>query len=110
MKSFIRKFRGTTYFVAPDVRFAVSDVLPDGSMEQDVVLQHEANLIVKRFLFQLTQIESVDPHRSSVGFVKPSYECGNRAFPRPGWTDECGHPSGFGLSRVTSESIGRSPV
>src|SRR5204863_4148195 len=84
----VRKFRGSAYFVAGSVRFAVSDVLPDGGMEQDVVLQHVADLIVKRSLFQLPQIESVDLHGSSIGIVKSSDQCGNRAFPGAVWTHQ----------------------
>src|SRR3990167_9700112 len=57
-------------FSAARLRLAIGDVLPDRRMEEQSLLEHEANLLANRLLVQLPHVIAVYFYHSRVRFVK----------------------------------------
>ena len=49
---------------AAGARLAVGDIVPDGSVEQQRLLQHEADLLAQRLLRETADVQPVDSHRA----------------------------------------------
>ena len=70
------------------VRRAVADVLGDGAVEQEVVLQHDAEVAPVLGQPQRQQVAAVDAHAALRRPVERHDQADERALARPGRSDE----------------------
>jgi hypothetical protein len=107
----VGQFRGTDDLGAAGLWPAVGDVLPNGSVKQQRVLQHEADLVAQRADREAPNIGSVDADGACQGIVLPL-----RAFPllslqmieAAGLTpDPCVFDVGGGDSRVVDALVAK---
>src|SRR6185369_2744274 len=79
--------------------FAISDVLPERSMEENALLENVTDLLAKRLLLDLSYIDVVDLNDTLYRIVEPGHETHNRSLAYPGWTHQGCH-----LSRLNGEA------
>ena len=63
------------------------DVVADRTVEQNVLLQHDAQLAAQPRAVHHGEIDAVDEHASALGDVETLDELGERALSRAGWAD-----------------------
>src|SRR6266550_1558441 len=81
--------------LARSVRLAVGNVLPDRRMKQHRLLQHEADLLPKRFLAESFDIGSINLHDPGSRVVEARNQADDAGFAGPGWTYQRRHLSRF---------------
>ncbi len=67
----MRQLTGMTDFLIRGIFLAPAQIVPDGSREQHVFLQHHGDLPAQRFQIVLTDIVTADTDRSLRDIVKP---------------------------------------
>src|SRR5439155_23626383 len=75
--------------------FAVSDVLPHGRVEQDVFLQHKADLLAQRLLRETPHVRSINLHHAAVRVVKAGYQTDDRSLAGSGRAHQRSHLTRF---------------
>ena len=76
------------------VRHAVGDVLGDGAVEQEGILQHQGNLAAQGRQGHAADVLPVNPDCPLQGVVKPFQQGNQRGFPLPGGPHNGQHPPG----------------
>ena len=69
------------------IRTSVGDVVPDGVVEEQGVLQDDADVPPQGFLLELPQIASIQPDRTLSGIVKAHQQSHQRGFTRAAGPD-----------------------
>ena len=72
-------------------RISQGDVVADGAVEEEVLLEHHADLPPEPRRVDLRQVHAVDQHPARLGHVQPLNQLGDRALSRPGPPDDPDH-------------------
>src|SRR6266699_206593 len=99
----IGQFCCTDDLLPRSVWLTVCDVLPHRSMKQHGLLQHEADLLPKRFLAESFDIGSINLHDPGSRVVEARNQADDAGFAGPGWTYERRHLSRFNAEAYVLE-------
>ena len=87
-------------------RVGQGDVLTHGAVEQNVFLQHDADLAAQPRRIGEAEVHPVDQHSAGLGHVEPLDELGQGALARARRADDAEHLAGGLTCRDTSASTG----
>ena len=71
--------------------FTVGDVLPNWSMEEQCLLQHETDLLPQRFLLEAPHVPPVDLHRPRDRIIEAGDQADDGGLAGSSWSDERRH-------------------